>query len=324
MLTNYHVVADASQVGVEVRDSDNYSATLLGFDAYKDLAVLEICCGAFQTLNLIDSQSVINPGKAVISIGYALGFEGPASVSTGIVSAYRYDEGLEAWVIQTDASMNPGSSGGPLLLANGEVVGILTYRTEEDLGRVVDGVGFAISKQTIRSILTRLRDGHRVSLPTPTPIPTPTAIPVRWRTYSDVFNRFEFNVPQDWVNDNVDRPDVSFSSPDNRASVYVNISGRYFSDPEQQLLDWIDYRREGRPYLIELLSSSLRTLSGGVEQGYVKYRYQSEEQYCVSEYREWLWFHRNEEYWLSVSSCELWLEEYQPILDRIVATFNTW
>ena len=178
VLTNYHVIKGGHRIEVQVSDGTGYSATLRGYDAYKDLAVLEVCCSRFRSLPFKDATT-LKSGSEVVAIGYPLGLFGSATVTRGIVSAVRYDSTHRAWVIQTDASINPGNSGGPLLSAAGEVVGINTYTFDwSDSGRPVDGVGFAISEQSIRGVLQGLKLGSTVSLPTPTatarPTPTPT------------------------------------------------------------------------------------------------------------------------------------------------------
>ena len=184
VVTNYHVITGSSRVEVVVQ-GETYQSTLLGYDAYKDLAVLEICCGQFQALVIRDAEDVAKPGTEVLAIGYALGFDGEASVTRGIVSGVRYNAKHTGWVIQTDAPINPGNSGGPLLLSSGEVVGINSYIFYDDAGRVLtEGVGFALAGQTVNGALDELKSGTRIAFPTPTPTatppptPTPTPVPI--------------------------------------------------------------------------------------------------------------------------------------------------
>ena len=189
VVTNYHVIAESSQVEVVVA-GETYQATLLGYDAHKDLAVLEICCGQFQALVIRDAKDIARPGTEVLAIGYALGLDGEASVTRGIVSGVRYNAKHSGWVIQIDAPINPGNSGGPLLLSSGEVIGINSYIFYEDAGRVLtEGVGFALAGQTVNVALDELKSGTRIALPTPTP-PTPTPNPRvttgKWKTWEEV------------------------------------------------------------------------------------------------------------------------------------------
>ncbi len=173
VLTNYHVVDDASVIGVEVEDSDYYKGHIEGFDADIDLALVSICCGDFLPLTFGDVSSV-KPGSEVIAIGYPLGLPGEASVTRGIVSAVRSEGGYE--FIQMDAPINPGNSGGPLFSPFGEVLGINTFSLTE-----TEGLGFAISERTIQAVLPQLREQTLLAnAPTtpPTPTPTLTRVPV--------------------------------------------------------------------------------------------------------------------------------------------------
>ena len=171
-LTNYHVIEGASSITVVVNDSVNYEATILGTDSLRDLAVVKICCNAsFQTLPFGDAWE-IQVGDEVIAIGYALGMPGHATVTTGIVSATRYENATDRWVVQTDASINPGNSGGPLLSASGEILGINTYGIRlTQQGVPVEGFGFAVSQVTIASVLPSLENQVFVPLPTATTTP---------------------------------------------------------------------------------------------------------------------------------------------------------
>ena len=92
VLTNYHVIEDASDTQVEVNDSSTYSAEILGTDSVRDLAVLRICCGDFHALSF-GNVSELKPGDEVLAMGYPLGLPGRSNGhSKGIVSAIRYDE----------------------------------------------------------------------------------------------------------------------------------------------------------------------------------------------------------------------------------------
>ena len=161
VLTNYHVVEDSYRIDVLVGDSRTFRARMVGFDQRRDLAVLEMCCDDFPTLELSTSAG-ISAGSEVVAIGYALGLTGDATVTRGIVSAVRYHPGMRAWVIQTDASINPGNSGGPLLLPTGEVIGITTFlQNQDNQGNPTAGLGFAISERSIRGLLPDLKEGAR-------------------------------------------------------------------------------------------------------------------------------------------------------------------
>ena len=172
IITNHHVVEGAAQVSVTVNDSNTYRGSVLGTDSIRDLAVVSICCGSFLALPFGDAAT-LQPGDEVVAVGYPLGLLGEATVTRGIVSAIRYDRAHMSDVIQTDAAINPGNSGGPMLSISGEVLGINTFRHEEtDSGRPVEGLGFAISEQTVQERIPILKAGTPNPTPVPTPIPT--------------------------------------------------------------------------------------------------------------------------------------------------------
>ena len=175
VVTNHHVVEGDVQVSVIVNDSTTYSGSVLGTDSARDLAVVSICCGSFQSLPF-GNAATLQPGDEVVAIGYALGLPGEATVSLGIVSAVRYDSAFRSDVIQTDAAINPGNSGGPMLSLSGEILGINTFRYDESQsGRPTEGLGFAISGTTVQRQISTLPVG--TPAPTPTPTRRPTATP---------------------------------------------------------------------------------------------------------------------------------------------------
>jgi hypothetical protein len=169
LLTNHHVIEGANSITVLVRDSVNYTGTLLGADPNRDLAVVLICCDtSFQALEFADALAE-GPGSGVIAIGYPLGVD-TATVTKGIVSAVYYDANTSRWLIQTDAPINPGNSGGPLLSLAGRILGINTFIIREARsGVAVEGFGFAVARQTILQVLPDLKSITFVPLPTVVP-----------------------------------------------------------------------------------------------------------------------------------------------------------
>ena len=182
LITNYHVVEGSRRVDVEVNDLTTYQGTVRGVDQVRDLAVVSICCGRFQSLSFGDASS-LKPGDEVVAIGYALGLSGEATITRGIVSALRYDSGHLSNVIQTDAAINPGNSGGPMLSMSGKILGINTFRYDEsESGRPAEGLGFAISEKTVQERIPALKTGSPPPAPTPIrrPQPTPSAAGSEW------------------------------------------------------------------------------------------------------------------------------------------------
>ena len=158
IVTNEHVVDGASSVSVKFSDGSTAKATVVGQDISSDLAVLHVNVAAskLHPLALADSGAVA-VGDGVVAIGNPFGLDG--TVTTGIVSALDReisapdDTPIEG-AIQTDAAINHGNSGGPLLNLEGKVIGV-TSQIQSDSGGS-DGVGFAIPSNTIRSIADQL------------------------------------------------------------------------------------------------------------------------------------------------------------------------
>ncbi len=174
VLTNHHVIAGYSVSTVQVRDSTDYNGAVIGTDSIRDVAVIRICCGNFKALTFAGESDVV-VGAEIVNIGYALGLSGQATVSTGIISAVRYDSHRSADVIQTDAPINPGNSGGPMLTSDGRVLGINTFKY---VGTSVEGVGFALSGPYIQRLLPHLLSEHALQVgPTPASTPSVTTTP---------------------------------------------------------------------------------------------------------------------------------------------------
>jgi serine protease Do len=162
ILTNNHVVDRAERIVVRLSDGTELVATIIGVDPESDLAVLRVTTGAnLPEVSFADSDAVL-PGHLVLALGSPYGFTN--SVSAGIVSANRRalpDEVTPYRFIQTDASIHPGNSGGPLVNMAGEVVGVNTavIATGRDS---TSGPGFALAANTARDIATQLRENGRV------------------------------------------------------------------------------------------------------------------------------------------------------------------
>ena len=162
VITNAHVVDGAQSAKVRFADGKTYDATVVGVDASTDLAVLKVEApsSALHPLELADSSQVA-VGDVVVAIGSPFGLEN--SVTAGIVSALgRSMKAPNGYTItgsiQTDAAINHGNSGGPLLDLDGKVVGVNAQIESESGGN--DGVGFAIPSSTVKSIVAQiLEDG---------------------------------------------------------------------------------------------------------------------------------------------------------------------
>jgi S1-C subfamily serine protease len=158
VLTNAHVVEGASTLTVTLPDGRSCAATTLGVDPDTDLAVLKISATDLQVAPFGDALR-LRPGQIVIAIGNPFGFQ--HTVTAGVVSAtgrsLRARTGrLMTGLVQTDAALNPGNSGGPLVNTRGEVVGINTA-----VILPAQGISFAVSAETARLVVPQLlREGR--------------------------------------------------------------------------------------------------------------------------------------------------------------------
>ena len=166
IVTNCHVVEGAETITVLLTDERSFQATLVGADTISDLAVLHINAENLTPAEFGDS-SVLRVGDSVAAIGDPLGTEFRGTMTNGIVSAINRDVttgGRTLTLIQTNAALNSGNSGGPLINCYGQVVGINTLKIgafTDDAG--VEGLGFAIPSTTVKEIVEQLVNQGYVS-----------------------------------------------------------------------------------------------------------------------------------------------------------------
>lgn len=161
IVTNYHVVEGATRVTVTLHNSMDYKADVIGFDDANDVAVLKIEVQGIAFLKAGSSDDLI-VGDQVVAIGNPLG-ELTSTMTVGYVSAKDRvitTDGARINMIQTDAAINSGNSGGPLLNMKGEVVGITTakYSGTTSSGATIEGISFAVPMDDIWKKITDLRD----------------------------------------------------------------------------------------------------------------------------------------------------------------------
>ena len=178
VVTSEHVVGGESSVGVWLTNGQRYDGSVLERDATSDLALVKI-----EGSQRFDALVVGNPGGArmgdeVLALGFPIADKigTNLTVTRGIISSTRISDGVE--LLQTDAAMNPGNSGGPLVNSDGEVIGVNGFRIEQtDAGRPVSNIGFAVSVSELERRLPGLEGNLIFSLgspiPTVTPVPTP-------------------------------------------------------------------------------------------------------------------------------------------------------
>lgn len=154
LLTNNHVVEDAGFVRVVFSDGRIYQATVVGTDPVTDIAVLSIPAEGLQAIEFTDMSSV-HIGDLAVAIGSPLGLMGGPSVTSGIISAFNRELQVTAdrrlfGLVQTDAPITRGSSGGALLDSSGRLIGITTAIGISDVG--AEGLGFAVPVSIVQGV----------------------------------------------------------------------------------------------------------------------------------------------------------------------------
>ena len=160
IITNYHVIEGAEQIFVLLEDDATYQASLVGGDETTDLAVLKIDATGLTPAEFGNSDA-LRVGDVVVAIGDPLGIELRSTMTDGIVSAINRDlnlSGRQMTLIQTNAALNSGNSGGPLINCYGQVIGINTMKMSSysATSATVEGLGFAIPITAAKPILDEL------------------------------------------------------------------------------------------------------------------------------------------------------------------------
>ena len=166
IVTNAHVVEGAADITVQLTDDRLFHADVVGSDEISDLAVLFIQADSLVPASFGDSEA-LRVGDTVVAIGDPLGVEFRGTYTNGIVSAINRDvaiEGRTMTLIQTNAALNSGNSGGPLINCYGQVIGINTMKISTFTNRTgVEGLGFAIPSTTVQDIVSQLIEQGYVS-----------------------------------------------------------------------------------------------------------------------------------------------------------------
>jgi S1-C subfamily serine protease len=161
ILTNAHVVEGAAEVGVTLPDGRSFRGKVLGADPISDVAVVKVAASGLPVAPLGDSAKV-RPGEWAIAIGNPLGLDN--TVTAGIISAVQrtnaVGEGQRVPYIQTDAAVNPGNSGGPLINDRGQVIGINTAIRQAPGAGLSFAIPINLSRQIAAQILERGRASH--------------------------------------------------------------------------------------------------------------------------------------------------------------------
>lgn len=158
LLTNHHVVADATDIFVTLTDGREFKAKVIGSDERTDVALLRVEAKGMAFLTIGDPKT-LKKGQWVLAIGSPFGLE--STVTSGIISALGRDTGDYLPFIQTDVAVNPGNSGGPLLNLKGEVVGINAQIVSRSGGSM--GISLAIPINEAMTVVEQLRTSGKVT-----------------------------------------------------------------------------------------------------------------------------------------------------------------
>ncbi|MDR1013014.1 MAG: trypsin-like peptidase domain-containing protein [Lactobacillales bacterium] len=170
LVTNNHVVDGQQGLEIILSDGTKLTGTLVGRDVYSDLAVIQIPADKVTTVAEFADSSKVKVGEPAIAIGSPLGSKYSNSATEGIVSAterqvtFQSEQGenINMTAIQTDASISPGNSGGPLLNIEGQVIGINSIK---NAGNAIEGMGFANSSNDVVAIINQLEEKGKVERP---------------------------------------------------------------------------------------------------------------------------------------------------------------
>lgn len=262
IVTNCHVVDDALAVSIELTDGRSFPATLIGSDAVSDLAVLHIEADDLIAATFGDSTS-LKVGDSVAAIGDPLGKSLRGTFTDGIVSAINRDVtlgGRTMTLIQTNAALNTGNSGGPLLNCFGQVIGINTLKIGNFVDSAgVEGIGFAIPSSTVKVVVDQLiRQGYVSGRPT---------LGIKGEGVSPFYQRY-YMMPAGLFITELDPGSDAAAKGIQTDDILISINGKYISSMED--LNYVLYGcevgetveaviyRAGRQYLVSLTLSEAK------------------------------------------------------------------
>ena len=151
IITNAHVIEDGNQIMVTLNDGTEYQAQVVGSDSKVDIAVIKVEATGLTAGNFGDSDSLVH-GEPAIVIGNPLGMDFAGTITDGIISSTSREVKIDNYImnlLQTNAAVNPGNSGGPLINCRGEIVGVVSAKISVD---DVEGIGFAIPINTALNV----------------------------------------------------------------------------------------------------------------------------------------------------------------------------
>lgn len=169
VITNHHVIEGGDSVKLIDVNGDTITGTILGSDVYADIAILAIDAKKVLGVATIGDSTKTELGDTLFTVGSPLGAQYAGTVTKGTLSGKNRSVNVTLSngdflmeVLQTDAAVNPGNSGGPLVNINGEVIGVISLKLVQD---EIEGMGFAIPIETVMAYTERLEKGEKVQRP---------------------------------------------------------------------------------------------------------------------------------------------------------------
>lgn len=169
ILTNYHVIENGNKYIITFTDGTEAEASLVNGDEYYDIAVLKVDKNKIKKVAILGNSQALELGDTLFTVGAPLGKEYMGTITKGIVSGINRMVSVKLTsgnylmeVIQTDASINSGNSGGPLCNVKGEVIGITSSKL---VGSGVEGMGFAIPINSVNDIIENMENGTKIERP---------------------------------------------------------------------------------------------------------------------------------------------------------------
>lgn len=190
ILTNNHVVQDTLLVTVCLAGGETYTGTVTGRDEIRDIAVIKIAASGLSAATLGNSDNLL-AGEKVISMSYPVSLSGTVTATEGVISAFYTQKSTAVHSIQTDAAMNPGSSGGPLINLSGEVVGINSWVVKVSNGTLIEGANFALTINDVKEVLPLLMAGESILVP----------VVDSWKSFTNKAYTYSISYPDSWTVD---------------------------------------------------------------------------------------------------------------------------
>jgi len=305
ILTNNHVVAGAENITVSLPDDEEeMPAIVVGQEEIKDVAILMIEADDLPEADLGKAFD-LKLGEDVVALGFPLDLEGGATVSTGIISAFRDDNDAGISHVQTDTAINPGNSGGPLINLDGEVVGINTYILLN-----TEGLNFAIAIEDVEPEIPQLMEGESTLVE--------IEEPSEWETYHNKTCDYSVDYPAAWQVNDSEVYSVWIGDYYAGFEIYTNSAGLWSLGLWVE--DDLDYLRED--YFGFELTSNRTLFDMGMEYREIVYTLQYEEDGGKYQFKDSYIMNDSLIYQISCSSPHNQYKRFNDTFDNIIDSFK--